>query len=254
MTYRHSDGSFSAFGPNSYGFNETGGTWLTAFVLRCFADTFDSKHIEIDINDLKTSLKLLMTRQNKDGSFDQLGVKLYSAALAGALKTNQGLTAYVLISLLKTKNALRENESIKNYDLQITKTFQYLKNSLVNINDVDTYTLALSLYAFKMSNYDVESAIIIENELDKRAFSKNGFIYWSEMENFSSSKTFQNTKAADLEITAYVLLSKLFEINNKENVNTIISISKWINSQRNSYGGFYSTQVKFFPYTFLKKS
>ncbi len=63
MTYRHKDGSFSAFGPNSYSAQETGGTWLTAFVLRCLADTYATNQIEIDVKDLKISFELLLSRQ-----------------------------------------------------------------------------------------------------------------------------------------------------------------------------------------------
>lgn len=44
-----------------------------------------------------------------------------------------------------------------------------------------------------------------------------------------------------MEITSYILLSKLHEATNEE-LAYLIPITKWINSQRNSLGGFYSTQ------------
>ena len=72
LTYRHSDSSFSAFGPNGYS-KETGGTWLTAFVLSCLSESQASKQIDIDENDLVASFNLLMSRQDQDGSFRQEG-------------------------------------------------------------------------------------------------------------------------------------------------------------------------------------
>lgn len=76
LTYRHPDSSFSAFGPSSYS-KETGGTWLTAFVLRCLAESHASKQIDIDENDLISSFDLLMSRQDEDGSFRQEGWILF---------------------------------------------------------------------------------------------------------------------------------------------------------------------------------
>ena len=54
----------------------------------------------------------------------------------------------------------------------------------------------------------------------------------------------QINPSADLEITSYILLSKLYNYKN-EDLASIVPITKWINSQRNSMGGFYSTQVRF---------
>ena len=73
----------------------------------------------------------------------------------------------------------------------------------------------------------------------------DGFIYWTDKTNDTNKQEkFYSTKnSADLEITSYVLLSKLHDLKIK-NMNDVIQIAKWINSQRNSLGGFYSTQVK----------
>ena len=48
-------------------------------------------------------------------------------------------------------------------------------------------------------------------------------------------------KSADLEITAYVLLAKLHRHAEKD-LAELVSVARWINTQRNSLGGFYSTQ------------
>lgn len=68
-------------------------------------------------------------------------------------------------------------------------------------------------------------------------------MYWKETKSTNEEKPnwYDSNKSADLEITAYVMLSKLFDLNKRELAN-IVPISRWITSNRNSLGGFYSTQ------------
>jgi len=166
LTYRHSDGSFSAFGPQST--KENGGTWLTAFVLRCLTDAYDLDHITIDKNDLKVSLKKLLSIQAEDGSFPQVGAPLLSKSLSGGLKDQKtGLSAYVMVVILKTMKALKDNQ-VENQS-QINKGIEYLKNSIKSVDEVDTYTLALISYAFKLANINEDDILNIMEELDKRA-------------------------------------------------------------------------------------
>jgi len=233
LTYRHEDGSFRAFGG---GKGSTGGTWITAYVLRCFSETFDSQQIKIDENDILLSLSSLLTRQQKDGSFTHTGAQLFSKALSGGLKEDKtGLSAYVMICLIKALKVVNpkteENQRIK-------LGLDFLGSSLDSIQNVNTYSLALILYCFKLTNSHTEYVSIIEHELDTRSISQNGFLYWSDKTNSSDSST---KSSADLEITAYILLAKLQNLQPEE-INKVIQMAKWINSQRNSLGGFYSTQ------------
>ena len=74
-------------------------------------------------------------------------------------------------------------------------------------------------------------------------------MYWTERSDSSNSTekkdSWLSSQSADLEITSYVLLAKLYNFNLRKNdINPLIKIAKWINSQRNSLGGFYSTQVR----------
>lgn len=68
LTYKHQDGSYSAFG-NSERF---GSTWLTAFVAKSYNQA--SKHIDIDEKNIKQPLDFLMRTQQPDGSFEEKGV------------------------------------------------------------------------------------------------------------------------------------------------------------------------------------
>lgn len=149
-----------------------------------------------------------------------------------------GLSAYVLISLLKTSKAVAP--LLATSKAQLDNACQYLKSSTADITQTDTYTLALVYYAFRIYEFDDAFTQVINDELERRSVSTDGFKYWAET---SEKNTGKLSKSADLEITAYVLLAKLYDSQEKqESVNQIISITKWINSQRNSLGGFYSTQ------------
>ncbi len=207
------------------------------------------------------SFELLLNRQDKDGSFKHEGAKLYSSALAGGLKDlKMGLTAYVLVSLVKTSSAIKQHPSwindkhdshqmtMSNLDdfmeesqKKLDLAFIYLINSIANnLADTDTYTLALSLYAMKIQdphNVNSNFSNVIEEELDMRATHRNGQVYWQE-----ADQTEALTKSANLEITAYVLLAKLHNFQPGNKLGDMPLIVKWINSQRNSLGGFYSTQ------------
>lgn len=235
LIYRHNDGSFSAFGPKSS--SESGGTWLTAFVLRSFADTYESKQIQIDSNDLEKSIKMLVNAQNEDGSFRQVGAPLYSKALAGGLKDKKvGLSAYVMISLLKAVKALNKTSLENSVQLSLSKGIEFLSSAINDISEIDTYSLALSHFVFKLSNTNEDLIEKIDQELDSRAIKEGDYLYWKDNEEDISSSS---SRSADLEITSYILTSRLSRY---ENLADLVPIAKWINSNRNSLGGFYSTQ------------
>ena len=63
LTYRHDDGSYSAFGKN----DNSGSTWLTAYVLKSFAQA--KRYIFIDKDDLKRSARWLLSLQTPSGAF-----------------------------------------------------------------------------------------------------------------------------------------------------------------------------------------
>ena len=67
LTYRHDDGSYSAFGKS----DESGSTWLTAYVMKSFAQA--KRYIFIDTEDLKKSVNWLMSKQISSGCFTKVG-------------------------------------------------------------------------------------------------------------------------------------------------------------------------------------
>ena len=63
LQYRHSDGSYSAFGSS----DESGSTWLTAFVLKSFSQA--AQYIDIDEADLRVTRDWFEKNQLENGCF-----------------------------------------------------------------------------------------------------------------------------------------------------------------------------------------
>lgn len=76
-------------------------------------------------------------------------------------------------------------------------------------------------------------------------FIKGDLKYWREKDENKEKESngYYAPQSADIELTSYILLAKL-EYHSKTDAALMIPIVKWINTQRNSLGGFYSTQVQ----------
>lgn len=96
MTYKHKDGSFSAFGES----DQSGSTWLTAFVARSFRQA--AEHITVQDDIVDNSLKWLSATQADDGSFTEKGSICHKEMQSGA-SNGVALTAYVLIAFVINK-------------------------------------------------------------------------------------------------------------------------------------------------------
>ena len=80
-------------------------------------------------------------------------------------------------------------------------------------------------------------------------FYTGDIMYWTEQNKPTPSPyRYYNSyrSSAEVEITAYALLTILHEQTDKRSVVTdeIMDIIRWLSKQRNSYGGFASTQVR----------
>ncbi|POI27218.1 hypothetical protein CIB84_009032 [Bambusicola thoracicus] len=95
MNYKHPDGSYSTFGPR---YRQPGNTWLTAFVLKSFAQA--RSHIFIDEKHIQDALIWLSQNQKENGCFRSSGV-LLNNAMKGGVNDEVTLTAYITIALLE---------------------------------------------------------------------------------------------------------------------------------------------------------
>lgn len=94
LTYKHKDGSFSAFGST----DKTGNVWLTAYVARFFRQA--SKYTQVDEEIITNALEFLAKNQAANGSFVEVGTVLERQH---ALSMDKGvsLTAFALLAFLE---------------------------------------------------------------------------------------------------------------------------------------------------------
>ncbi|XP_059143996.1 CD109 antigen-like [Physella acuta] len=225
LTYIHSDGSFSAFGNR----DKSGSMWLTAFVARVFHQA--KRHIFVDDNIINDAILWMIQQQKTDGSFPEPGV-----VLSGTMKDQAGsgvkLTLFVLISLLENSDDMK----YLNVDEAIQKALAYAEQEVAKLDDL--YVLAMASYAFQLAGSNMTQAVL--DKLEAESTQKDGMKYWqqSDQPRIITWQSPNPTKAVDIEMTAYVLLT----YTKRGDLVAGKSIMQWITKQRNANGGFISTQ------------
>nr|AAN10129.1 alpha-2-macroglobulin precursor splice variant 1 [Ornithodoros moubata] len=208
--YRHSDGSYSAFGTN----DRQGSLFLTAFVIRSFKQA--ERYIPIDEKMLQQSVNWVLNKQIPvNGCFNNVGRVLSSGLKGKVNESNPGpLTAYVLAALLEgglahsnlTEGALHCIDAQKN---------------------PSPHNLALSVYATALAGQDVSAKL---EALESLAVHDGALTHWRN-----------GGASADVETAAYAVLTYV-KLGGQENLNKAQPIIKWMATKRNSRGGFSSTQ------------
>ncbi|KAJ6219175.1 hypothetical protein RDWZM_004987 [Blomia tropicalis] len=235
LTYRHDDGSFSAFGKH----DKAGSTWLTAYVVKSFLQA--RSYIDIDQTIIKNGIEYLISCQNQDGSFAELGEIHHKEMQGGAGKSNSSatLTAYVLIAILNEEK-INMNERIQE---SIHKAEDFIYKRLLETNS--SYESAIITYALHLADSSrMDEAFNKTINLVKR--DANGMSYLSDSvvkSNDETDKSFDSDylympKSQDVESSSYLLLTLVKRANTDE----AVSILRWLISKQNSNGGFSSTQ------------
>lgn len=223
LTYKRDDGSFSAFGKS----DASGSTWLTAFVARSFRQA--QPYITIEDHVIEDALRWLSANQAPNGSFPEVG-KVSHTDMQGGSGKGVPLTAYVLLAFLENKAGLRYGPSMQ-------KAAEFLVKELPSITD--PYAMALVTYALHLA--EVPSMDAAFDMLQAKANNtEEEFRFWSKprTEKDKSNPWSSMTTSVDVEMTAYALLSYL----QRGLVTEALPIMRWMVAQRNSNGGFSSTQ------------
>ncbi|XP_011874735.1 PREDICTED: alpha-2-macroglobulin-like protein 1 isoform X2 [Vollenhovia emeryi] len=221
LIYRHPDGSYSAFGPES---SEDGSSiWLTAFVIKSFAQAKGIIHI--DERDLKISVKWMVKKQLENGCFPVIG-RVFHKDMKGGLQdddnSSSALTAYILISLLESGVPLTAS--------LINNALHCLEKGMENDSGT-TYTAALSTYALTLLEHPKANNSM--KLLMKRATRNNDLLWWEDK--------FKPSLGLSIEMTAYAVLS-LVKLGGETNMVEALKAVRWMSKQRNAEGGFTSTQ------------
>ncbi|UCG84287.1 MAG: alpha-2-macroglobulin [Dehalococcoidia bacterium] len=225
LTYRHRDGSFSAFGDS----DPEGSLWLTAFVLKCFAQAEDLIYIDDSILDEATDW--IVSHQNADGSFDTVGFVAHEEMMGGVQGRN-ALTAYVAIALLEAGEQAASAAAI-----------DFLEDELNGIDDA--YTTAIVTYALELAGSQLADEAH-EKLMDLAQEDENGLHWgdvieplpWEEGEQIMPRHAIMPNKSIAIEATGYATLA-LIQHDDAFNASRA---AKWLVSQRNAYGGYGSTQ------------
>ncbi|KAG5334656.1 CD109 protein, partial [Acromyrmex heyeri] len=222
LTYRHTDGSFSAFGMS----DPSGSTWLTAFVAKSFKQA--AEYIAVEDRIITEALQWLSNNQASNGSFPEVGKVSHRDMQGGAAK-GLALTAYTLIAFLENE------ESVGKYRNTINKAVDYIVRNMEGLND--TYALSLCAYALNLAKHPSETSAF--NFLESKAVTNQDLKWWSKpIPKDNKNPHYSLPRSVDVEMTSYALLSYL-----KRNLVTdAIPVMKWLVKQRNTEGGFASTQ------------
>ena len=232
LTYRRSDGSFSAFGNQ----DKDGSLWLTAFVMKTFAQ---AKGLVFIDDQVQGGSRAWVTKQQKaDGSFQPVGF-LHHQDMLGGLKGNTALTAFVAIALKETGD-----------DAAAAKAVRFLEGALGGTDD--PYAVAITTYALALAKSGKTAAA--KDKLIKLAKQSDEGLYWggNEVQPLPAQQAKPGiapgapgilpvprpNQSAAIETTGYAILA-LLEANDPA---TASRATRWLVSQRNSFGGFGSTQ------------
>uniref|UniRef100_A0A8C5VC95 Alpha-2-macroglobulin like 1 n=1 Tax=Microcebus murinus TaxID=30608 RepID=A0A8C5VC95_MICMU len=226
LTYKHSNGSYSAFGER----DGNGNTWLTAFVTKCFGQA--QKFIFIDDKNIQDALEWMAGNQLPSGCYANVGQLLHTA-MKGGVDDETSLTAYITAALLEMGKTTD--------DPMVSRGLQCLKNSVTSTTNL--YTQALLAYTFSLAG-EMDTRNSLLKTLDQQAVVSGESTHWSQKPIRSpDASPWSEPEALDVELTAYALLAHLIKPSlTQKDIAKATSIVAWLAKQRNAYGGFSSTQ------------
>uniref|UniRef100_A0A8C3HKD7 Alpha-macroglobulin receptor-binding domain-containing protein n=1 Tax=Chrysemys picta bellii TaxID=8478 RepID=A0A8C3HKD7_CHRPI len=196
-------GSYSTFGEH---YRQLGNTWLTAFVLKSFAQA--RSHIFIEEKHIQDALAWLAGKQKENGCFRSSGT-LLNNAIKGGVDDEVTLSAYITIALLEIP-------------LPITVRIHMHKVPFMSSPGVGT---PFSILSDSMSVTLLAKTRYSQPEADLPFYHPRA-------------------PSAEVEMTSYVLLAYLptRPAPSQEDLSLAAQIAKWISKQQNPNGGFSSTQ------------
>jgi CD109 antigen len=221
LTYKHYDGSFSAFGES----DGTGSTWLTAFSVSAFS--LASNYIVVDSEVIRRAFNFFAGKQNTDGSFREDGRVIHSD-MQGGLSGGLAMTAFVSIVLSENLVKFPDFLNARN------KALDYIALN-VNVNDI--YALCISTLALKLGDH--ASYPTLYNAMVAVGFQTDDQMYWSKTNSASNSDSwsYYQPRTVDIEMTAYALRVLV-----DEDAVLALKTVKYLVSKKNNLGGYGSTQ------------
>ncbi|XP_060514423.1 pregnancy zone protein-like [Panthera onca] len=238
LNYKHKDGSYSTFG--DYDSRSQGNTWLTAFVLKSFAQA--RSYIFVEKSHITDALTWLSQKQKENGCFQRSG-SLLNNAIKGGVDDEVTLSAYITIALLEMPLPVT-HPVVRNALFCLESAWRSISESEAQGNLV--YTKALLAYAFALAGNQAKRSELLES-LDKDAVKEDESIHWQrpgKVQEVLSLYYQPRAPSVEVEMTSYLLLAYLtvWPTPSSEDLSVASRIVKWITKQQNPNGGFSSTQ------------
>ncbi|KAF2974945.1 hypothetical protein EK904_007038 [Melospiza melodia maxima] len=229
LLYKHTDGSYSAFGEGS----EPGNTWLTALVLKTFSQARDFIHI--DEQNIKDAASALIKSQTPSGCFKSVG-KLFNNGLMGAVEEGLGLSSVIVIALIRS--GMPHSDPVVGKALKCIRDLVHADTGSPNL-----YSLALAANAFAVAGDKALRQKILKR-LDKAATISDDQIFWSQQsKQEEDSLSWYRAPSVDVELTSSILMAHLTKSSlSSDEIKKASKIVSWLTKQQNPYGGFASTQ------------
>ncbi|XP_054447416.1 alpha-2-macroglobulin-like [Pteronotus mesoamericanus] len=237
LNYKHYDGSYSTFG-EKYG-GTPGNTWLTAFVLKTFAQA--RTYIFIDEAHITQALTWLSHKQKDNGCFGSSG-SLLNNAIKGGVEDEETLSAYITIALLEIPLPIT-HPVVRNALFCLESAWNSAKQGP---HGSHVYTKALLAYAFALAGNQEKKSEVLAS-LKEEAVEEDNSVHWTRPQKPREPVEYlyqPQAPSAEVEMTSYVLLAHLTAnpALTSEDLTSASRIVKWITKQQNSQGGFSSTQ------------
>ena len=134
LTYRLSDGSFTAFGP---AYDRRGSVWITALTVSALRRV--QPFVDVGESVINGANDWLMNSQNIDGSFAETGGVVNTRVQDSPIT----MTAFVIICLVE--NSVTLDTNLRN---SLNRAIDYLASNYNTVEDNDVYAQALVTYAF----------------------------------------------------------------------------------------------------------
>jgi len=235
QTYRHQHGAYSIWGPREIPDQTAGSTWLTAFVVKVFSQAHDS--LTVDEKKLRASVDWIFKAQKENGCFEQKGY-VHSSYLQGGGGASS-ISAFVTTALVEAHSSFEEvvpRAKLDSAVMCLTKS--------MNKTDLYTYSLAthaLALYRNRTSRTDEELDTTLNEMVDylmeKANTSQSGVRFWDQVTT-TSNYYWSYSRSSAVEMTAYNIMTLIL----MNRLNDVVDSVKWLARQKNSQGGFVSTQ------------
>ncbi|KAL0985509.1 hypothetical protein UPYG_G00157810 [Umbra pygmaea] len=247
LTFKKPDGSYGAWTnyPTSY--------WLTGLVVKVMSLVAERQReggretgrqaTVVDQKDISHSVKYLLDKQEKDGSFIDPNPVIHREMQGGigGVEGDVSMTAFITVALYRSKPFLLDENERANAAATISKATDYLLSRFDGLKR--PYAAAITAYALSVCLSDQKQARSAWEKLKTFANKdKNNCHGWNARDDLVMEEKHSwwkpSTDAITVEATAYALLTA---VANKD-IEWADSAACWLTSQENYGGGFKSTQ------------